>query len=84
MNLTNENGHGVVFRKSLGHYTVHTSGRQIDCELSSRLHKQLIHPASASLRHNVKTVRELDHADPLAIGDEVRFLDAGPGRGLIR
>jgi len=83
MNITNENGYGVVFRKSLGHYNVRTNGQELDCELSSRLHKQLIYPTSASLRHKVQAVQEIDHADPIAIGDQVRFLDAGQDRGII-
>ena len=85
MNMTNENDLGIVFRKSLGHYTVHTNGQEIDCELSSRLHKQLIYPTAdpTSLRHRVQAVREVEHIDPIAIGDQVRFLDAGQGRGLI-
>jgi ribosome biogenesis GTPase len=28
-------------------------------------------------------VQEIDHADPIAIGDQVHFLDAGQGRGII-
>lgn len=83
---TNEpNDLGVVFRKTLGHYTVHTHGRDIDCELSSRIHKQLIYPSAdpTSLRHRVMSVREIDHVDPVAIGDQVRFVEAGAGRGLI-
>src|SRR5690348_2200988 len=83
MTTTNENDHGVVFRKSLGHYTVRSNGQEIDCELSSRLHKQLNYYTSASHKHKVQSVREVDHADPVAIGDEVIFVDAGPGRGLI-
>ena len=85
MNTTDESGQGVVFRKSLGHYTVHTNGREIDCVLSSRLHKQLIYPTAdpTSLRHNVQAVREIDHVDPVAIGDHIRYLDAGEGRGMI-
>jgi ribosome biogenesis GTPase len=83
MNITNENDIGVIFRKSLGHYNVRINGHEIDCELSSRLHKQLIYPTSAALRHKVQAVQELDHADPIAIGDQVRFLDAGQGRGII-
>ncbi len=66
MNITDENDQGVVFRKSTGHYTVHTNGREIDCELSSRLYKST-HPT----------------ADPVAVGDQVRFLDIGQGRGII-
>ena len=82
-----ENDLGVVFRKTLGHYTVHTlrSGREIDCTLSSLLHKQLIFPTAdpTSLRHAVQEVREIEHVDPVAIGDHVRHVDAGDGRGMI-
>jgi ribosome biogenesis GTPase len=85
MNINDENDTGVVFRKTLGHYTVHTDGREIDCTLSSLLHKQLIFPTAdpTSLRHAVQEVREIDHVDPVAIGDRVRFVDAGDGRGMI-
>jgi ribosome biogenesis GTPase len=85
MNINDENDIGVVFRKTLGHYTVHTHGREIDCTLSSRLHKQLIFPTAdpTSLRHAVQEVREIDHVDPVAIGDRVRYVDAGDGRGMI-
>jgi ribosome biogenesis GTPase / thiamine phosphate phosphatase len=78
---------GVVFRKTLGHYTVHSliGGREIDCTLSSLLHKQLIFPTAdpTSLRHAIQEVREIEHVDPLAIGDRVRFVEAGVGRGMI-
>jgi ribosome biogenesis GTPase len=78
---------GVVFRKTLGHYTVRTlrSGREIDCRLSSLIHKQLIYPTAdpTSLRHVVQEVREIEHVDPVAIGDRVRFVGAGEGSGMI-
>lgn len=76
---------GIVFRKNLGQYSVHTNGREIACTLSSRLHKQLIYPTAdpSSLRHAVQRVREIDQVDPVAIGDVVRFIEAGAGRGLI-
>ena len=76
---------GVVFRKTLGHYTVHTSGRELDCTLSSLLHKNLIYSTAdpASMRTRVQDVREIEHADPIAIGDRVRYVDAGQGRGVI-
>lgn len=76
---------GVVFRKSLGHYTVHINGRELDCTLSSLIHKQLIYPTAdpTSLRHTVREVREIDHVDPVAIGDRVRFVEAGSGQGMI-
>ena len=82
---SNEDGQGVVFRKMLGHYTVHANGRDIDCVLSSLLRKQLIYPTAdpTSLRHRVREVREVEHIDPVAIGDQVRFIDAGDGSGMI-
>ena len=85
MNTNEEDGIGVVFRKTLGHYTVHTRGRELDCVLSSLIHKQLIFPIAdpTSLRHTVREVREIDHVDPVAIGDRVRYVEAGDGTGMI-
>lgn len=76
---------GVVFRKFLGHYTVHSNGRAIDCVLSSRLRKELIYPTAdpSSLRHRVQKVREIEHVDPVAIGDVVVFTDSNAGSGMI-
>jgi ribosome biogenesis GTPase len=85
MTINNKDDVGVVFRKTLGHYTVQANGRDIDCVLSSLIHKQLIFPTAdpTSLRHTVQEVREIDHVDPVAIGDRVRYADAGEGRGVI-
>lgn len=85
MNSNNTDDIGVVFRKTRGHYTVHAHGRELDCELSSLIHKQLIYPTAelTSLRHKVQAVREIEHVDPIAIGDRVRFLDMGQSRGII-
>jgi ribosome biogenesis GTPase / thiamine phosphate phosphatase len=85
MHTSHQDDTGVVFRKSLGHYTVHAEGRELDCVLSSLLHKQLIYPIAdpTSLRRRVVDVREIEHVDPIAIGDRVRFTDAGPERGMI-
>jgi len=85
MNTNEEDGLGVVFRKTLGHYTVHTGGRELDCVLSSLIHKQLIYPTAdpTSLRHTVRDVREIEHVDPVAVGDHVRYVEAGDGRGMI-
>jgi len=82
---SNEDGQGVVYRKTLGHYTVRENGRDIDCVLSSLLRKQLIYPIAdpTSLRHRVQEVREVEHIDPVAIGDRVRFIHAGDGSGMI-
>lgn len=76
---------GVVYRKTLGHYTVHTDGRELDCTLSSLIHKNLIYSTAdpTSMRTRVQAVREVEHADPVAIGDRVRFVEAGQGRGMI-
>lgn len=79
---------GVVFRKTIGHYTVHSNGRELDCTLSSLLHKKLIYSTAdpTSMRTRVQDVRELVHADPIAIGDCVRFVsfaDTGQERGGI-
>ena len=85
MNIDDVDDIGVVFRKTLGHYTVHINGREIDCVLSSLIHKQLIFPNAdpTSLRHVVQEVREIAHVDPVAIGDLIRYVDAGDGRGII-
>lgn len=85
MNTNDGSDQGVVFRKNLGHYTVHTEERDIDCVISSRLRKELIYPTAdpSSLRHRVQQVREIEHVDPVAIGDSVIFTDAGDGGGKI-
>src|SRR5262245_55927885 len=85
MNTNDKGDIGVVFRKTLGHYTVHTDGREIDCVLSSLLRKELIFPTAdpTSLRHAVQEVREINHVDPVAIGDRVRYVNADEGQGMI-
>lgn len=87
MKSNNTDDIGIVFRKTLGHYTVRAGGRDIDCELPSLLRKQLIYPTAdpTSLRRNVQEVREIAHVDPIAIGDNVRFnlVDDGQSRGMI-
>lgn len=85
MNTNDSDDVGVVFQKTLGHYTVRTQGREINCSLSSLLHKQLIYPTAdpASLRHSVQEVREIHQVDPIAVGDRVRYVEAGNGRGMI-
>ena len=67
MSTNNTDDQGVVFRKSHGQYLVHANGRGIACALSSRLYKQITAPAP----------------DPLAIGDVVRFSQAGDGPAVI-
>jgi len=87
MNTNDMDDIGVVFRKTLGHYAVHTlrHEREINCTLSSLLRKQLIYPTAdpSSLRHAVQEVREIEYVDPVAIGDRVRFVNAGEASGMI-
>ena len=85
MNTNNQDDTGIVFRKTLGHYTVHVNGRELDCVLSSLLHKQLNYSTAdpTSMHRRVQEVLEMDHVDPIAIGDRVRFVDAGKNRGMI-
>jgi ribosome biogenesis GTPase len=76
---------GVVYKKTIGNYIVHSDGRALLCELSNRIRKQLIYPTAdpGSLHHRVQKVVELEHVDPLAVGDEVRYIQAEEGKGLI-
>jgi ribosome biogenesis GTPase len=88
MNTNDSDDIGIVFRKTTGQYTVHANGRDIDCVLSSLIHKQLIYPTAdpTSLRRRVQEVREIDPVDPIAIGDRVRYIcvpDMGQNRGMI-
>jgi ribosome biogenesis GTPase / thiamine phosphate phosphatase len=88
MNTNDEDDTGVVFRNTTGRYTVHANGRDIDCVLSSLIHKRLIYPTAdpTSLRHRVQEVREIEHVNPIAIGDRVRFKtvsENGQDRGMI-
>ena len=76
---------GVVYKKTIGNYTVRHDGQAVICELSNRIRKQLIYPTAdpGSLHPRVQKVVELEHMDPLAVGDEVRYIQAEDGKGLI-
>jgi ribosome biogenesis GTPase len=78
-------GEGVVYSKTTGQYSVLTGEEMVPCELSPRLRKQLIYPTADpnSLRRVVREVKQIEHVDPVAIGDRVRYIDAQNGRGLI-
>ena len=85
MSLQTSDDIGVVFRKTIGHYTVRHNGRELDCTLSSRLHKKLTYSTAdpTSMRTRVQDVQEIGHVDPVAIGDRVRFVEAGDGHSTI-
>ncbi len=76
---------GKVWKKMLGAYTVESDGRFITCAISNRLRKHLIYPSAdpSSLAHRVQEVKDIRTVDPIAIGDEVLFVDAGEGEGMI-
>ncbi len=76
---------GTVYKKTIGSYTVHSGGRIVTCSLSSRLRKELSYPtaSSNSLRRAVKKVKEIEHVDPIAIGDFVHYVEAPDNTGLI-
>lgn len=76
---------GTVCKKALGHYVVHTNGRIVDCELSTRLNRELVYPIAdpTSFRRRVMDVRKIQQIDPVAVGDNVSFIDSGASTGLI-
>jgi ribosome biogenesis GTPase len=76
---------GVVFKKTIGQYSIRTEAGVIVGSLSSKLRKQLIYPIADpnSIKRRVMAVKSLDTVDPVAVGDNVRFIDAGDGSGLI-
>lgn len=76
---------GMVVRKNRGQYLVQNGEHSIPCAISSRLRKNLIYPTAAptSLHHRVKYVDDINEVDPIAIGDQVVFINAGDGTGVI-
>ncbi len=76
---------GTVFKKSIGTYTVHADGRMIVCAISNKLRKELVFPIAdpTSFRKRVMSVEEINVVDPVAIGDEVRFVFSGDASGMI-
>src|SRR5512138_3059353 len=81
MNTKNGDGQGIVFQRNRGQYSVLSDGRRIACSLASRLHKELVYGDAGP--SSLRTVREIEQVDPIAIGDVVRFVDAGENRGVI-
>jgi len=76
---------GTVFKKTIGNYFVHVDDRIVICEITPRLRKELLYPIADpnSLPHIVVGVRDIDMIDPVAVGDQVRFVEPPVGRGLI-
>lgn len=76
---------GVVMCKYRGQYLVQENGRSVPCSISNMLRKQLIYPIADpnSLRQRVVDVQDINVVDPVAVGDQVAFTDAGDGSGHI-
>ena len=72
----NTNDQGVVLKKVMGSYSVYAGERTITCSLSARLRAG---KNSASRRNASQAV----HADPIVVGDVVRFTPSGNGMGHI-
>ena len=77
---------GVVTRKNRGQYLVQKNGRGVQCTISNKLRKKLLYPLAdpASLGHySVQRVEDIDVVDPVAVGDQVQFIDLDDGSGHI-
>lgn len=76
---------GIVYRKTIGGYSVHVNGRVIECALSAKLRLQLdsSKPEPGSRKRDIRKVKRTERADPVVVGDEVQFIDAQDGSGMI-
>ncbi|MBT7100845.1 ribosome small subunit-dependent GTPase A, partial [Candidatus Poribacteria bacterium] len=75
----------AVHKKTLGHYFVWEGDREVVCTISSLLRRQLIYPIAdpGSLRPVVVGVKDIREVDPVAVGDNVSFVEADDGTGVI-
>ncbi len=75
----------MVVKKSQGSYNVLVGETVFPCSLSNMLRKELVFPIAdpGSLRRRVVGVEDIRQLDPIAIGDQVRFVDPGDGTGMI-
>jgi ribosome biogenesis GTPase len=76
---------GTVMRKARGIYWVSDEGVTVVCSISSKLRKDLAMPEAdpTSIPHYKVSVGEIAMLDPVAVGDIVRYVGAGEGRGMI-
>lgn len=76
---------GVVFKRAIGNYVVHTPEAVISCSLSPRLRKELVLESESSpvQRGALKTIRKTDHFNPVVVGDHVTIMLTGDGSGAI-
>jgi len=77
---------GKVTWKSTGTYRVKSPDSiEINCSISSTLRKVLVYPHAdpSSRRPTVDKVEDIRMIDPVAINDEVEFIDNEDGTGMI-
>ncbi len=77
---------GQVFKKSQGTYWIHSRNGVIVCSITNRLRKQLHYPEAdpSSLHQRVVKVTDIEMLDPIAVGDNVLFVETAGDRGQIR
>ena len=73
---------GTIVDANRDLYWIDTPEGVLLCTLRGRLRKQLFYPISANLRHKARRVGVKAH-DPVSVGDRVRVLPAGGGKGVI-
>jgi len=78
---------GLVTEGSRGQYWVDTPQGTLLCTLRGKLRKQLLYAHSstvpgATLRHKVRRAN-VKAKDPVAVGDRVRIIPMGGGKGMI-
>jgi ribosome biogenesis GTPase / thiamine phosphate phosphatase len=84
----NDKLRGVVYKKSTGIYHVRAqNGETLICHISNRLRKVLVYPMrdpSSLGYYKVVDVEDIHTVDPVAIGDEVAYIETNPGEGMIK
>jgi ribosome biogenesis GTPase len=73
---------GMIIEGSRGLYQVETPAGVVLCTIRGRLRKQLEYPSSATAHKRVQKAVVKEH-DPVAVGDRVRVLPTGGGKGVI-
>ena len=76
---------GRVLQEHLGRYSVSSGDTLINCSVSSKLRKVIEYSTAdtSSIRKRVTAVRGIRSTSPVAVGDFVKFDDAGDGTGMI-
>jgi ribosome biogenesis GTPase len=76
---------GVVYRITIGGYSVHLNGRVVECALSSKLWLQPedAKPEPGPRKRENRKSRRTQRTDPVVVGDLVQFIDAQDGSGMI-